>query len=312
MYVERYLPFIGKESVPVRQRVHTEDILRFADAIGETASAYCDVEYGKKSAYGAIIAPPTFAVTMKCNRIEGIWVAPVGRIHASQEFNYYKPIVAEREYIVKSKFKDAFEKTGKNGVMVFTVEEKTVYDLDMQPCVSFLITIITRGSLFEEHDRRCAETTEQEALEAAEEKAFSGVRFEDLSEGMALETVVLPAIDRVTIAKYAGASGDFNAIHLDDEAARKVNFKSVVGHGLLSMALESTVLGKWFGQPDRYFVKNFKTKFMSPAYVGEIPTCDASVTSLDADSRTAVFTYSMKNSSGADIINGTLTVAFSE
>ena len=96
MYVERYLPFIGKESVPVRQRVHTEDILRFADAIGETASAYCDVEYGKKSAYGAIIAPPTFAVTMKCNRIEGIWVAPVGRIHASQEFNYYKPIVAER------------------------------------------------------------------------------------------------------------------------------------------------------------------------------------------------------------------------
>lgn len=311
MYVERYLPFIGKESEPVRQTVHAEDIIRFADAIGDKSPIYRDAEYAKNTKYGAIIAPPTYAVTMKCNRVEGIWVAPVGRIHASQEFNYFKPIVAGQEYIVKAKFKDAFEKVGKNGVMVFTVEEKTVYDLDMNPCVSFLITIITRGNLFEAYDKAVAEGKVVETAAAAEEvKPSTVVKFEELTEGMELAPIVLPAFDRVTIAKYAGASGDFNAIHIDDEAAKNVNFKSVVGHGLLSMALEGSVLGNWFGMPEEYMVKNFKTKFMSPAYVGEVPTCTATVTKVNAEDRTAEFSYSMKNSSMADIINGTLIVAF--
>jgi len=42
--------------------------------------------------------------------------------------------------------------------------------------------------------------------------------------------------DRWVTARYAGASGDFNPIHLDDEVARAVGLPGKVLHGLWTMA----------------------------------------------------------------------------
>ncbi len=43
--------------------------------------------------------------------------------------------------------------------------------------------------------------------------------------------------DRYVTVRYAGASGDFNPIHLDDEFARSVGLPGRILHGLWSMAL---------------------------------------------------------------------------
>ena len=43
------------------------------------------------------------------------------------------------------------------------------------------------------------------------------------------------------IAAYAGASGDHNPIHLDDDFARKVGLPGVIAHGMLQMGLMATV-----------------------------------------------------------------------
>ena len=43
--------------------------------------------------------------------------------------------------------------------------------------------------------------------------------------------------DRYASARYAGASGDFNPIHLDDEFARSVGLPGRILHGLYTMAL---------------------------------------------------------------------------
>jgi len=48
------------------------------------------------------------------------------------------------------------------------------------------------------------------------------------------EVTVTP--DRYTTYLYAGASGDFNPIHLDDEFARSVELPSKILHGLWTMA----------------------------------------------------------------------------
>ena len=45
---------------------------------------------------------------------------------------------------------------------------------------------------------------------------------------------VLP--DRYTPIRYAGASGDFNPIHVDDEFARSVGLPGRILHGLWTMA----------------------------------------------------------------------------
>ena len=42
--------------------------------------------------------------------------------------------------------------------------------------------------------------------------------------------------DRYLTVRYAGASGDFNPIHIDDEFARQVGLPGKILHGLYTMA----------------------------------------------------------------------------
>lgn len=58
----------------------------------------------------------------------------------------------------------------------------------------------------------------------------------NLSEGDVLaELKVTP--DKYLPNRYAGASGDFNPIHIDPEFARQVGLPGAILHGLYSMAL---------------------------------------------------------------------------
>ena len=58
---------------------------------------------------------------------------------------------------------------------------------------------------------------------------------------------VLP--DRYLTYRYAGASGDFNPIHLDDEFARSVGLPRRVLHGLWTMAQVARAEGELAGDP---------------------------------------------------------------
>jgi len=55
--------------------------------------------------------------------------------------------------------------------------------------------------------------------------------------------------DRYLTYRYAGASGDFNPIHLDDEFARSVGLPSRILHGLWTMAQVARVHGELAGDP---------------------------------------------------------------
>jgi len=57
----------------------------------------------------------------------------------------------------------------------------------------------------------------------------------ELTQGAALpELRVTP--DRFLTVRYAGASGDFNPIHIDEEFARQVGLPGRILHGLWTMA----------------------------------------------------------------------------
>jgi acyl dehydratase len=55
-----------------------------------------------------------------------------------------------------------------------------------------------------------------------------------LQVGEELELRVTP--DKYVTVRYAGASGDFNPIHIDDEFAREVGLPGRILHGLWTMA----------------------------------------------------------------------------
>ena len=61
------------------------------------------------------------------------------------------------------------------------------------------------------------------------------------------ELRVTPAVD--TTVRYAGASGDFNPIHLDDEFARSVDLPGHILHGLWTMAQVARSAGEAAGDP---------------------------------------------------------------
>jgi acyl dehydratase len=62
------------------------------------------------------------------------------------------------------------------------------------------------------------------------------------------ELRVLPAPD--TTVRYAGASGDFNPIHLDDEFARSVGLPGRILHGLWTMAQVARAQTEAAGGPE--------------------------------------------------------------
>jgi len=55
--------------------------------------------------------------------------------------------------------------------------------------------------------------------------------------------------DRYLTVRYAGASGDFNPIHIDDEFARSVGLPGRILHGLWSMAQVARAHTEAFGGP---------------------------------------------------------------
>ncbi|HWE09732.1 MAG TPA: MaoC/PaaZ C-terminal domain-containing protein [Solirubrobacteraceae bacterium] len=57
--------------------------------------------------------------------------------------------------------------------------------------------------------------------------------------------------DRFLTVRYAGASGDFNPIHIDEEFARQVGLPGRILHGLWTMAQVARAHTEALGGPDK-------------------------------------------------------------
>jgi acyl dehydratase len=57
--------------------------------------------------------------------------------------------------------------------------------------------------------------------------------------------------DRYLTVRYAGASGDYNPIHIDEEFAKQVGLPGKILHGLYTMAQVARAQTEGAGGPDR-------------------------------------------------------------
>ena len=83
--------------------------------------------------------------------------------------------------------------------------------------------------------------------------------FEDVLEDQQLPSFQ-NTITRTHIVKYAGASGDFNPVHHDEEFAKSVGLPSVFAMGLMHGGMLSRVLTEWAGDG---CVRRYKIRFSS-------------------------------------------------
>ncbi len=95
----------------------------------------------------------------------------------------------------------------------------------------------------------------------------------DTTAGQELAPLVKPPITQEQLRRYAEASGDYNPIHLDEQAARRVGLDGVIAHGMLSMAFLGQFVNQQIaGIPGARMVQ-FRVRFMNMVRLGDIITC---------------------------------------
>ncbi len=69
--------------------------------------------------------------------------------------------------------------------------------------------------------------------------------FEAVRLGEELPPLTKAPVDRVQLARYAGASGDFNPVHVDEVYARSLGMPSVYAPGMLVMGILGQLVSDW-------------------------------------------------------------------
>lgn len=97
-----------------------------------------------------------------------------------------------------------------------------------------------------------------------------------LTQGQAIELAVTP--DRFVTVRYAGASGDFNPIHIDEEFAQSVGLPGRILHGLWTMAQVARACTDAAGGPEH--LRALSVQFRGLGRLEQEIVVSASVTSV--------------------------------
>jgi len=100
-----------------------------------------------------------------------------------------------------------------------------------------------------------------------------------MKPGETFELTVTP--DRFTTVRYAGASGDFNPIHIDEEFARQVGLPGRILHGLWTMAQVARAHSEALGGPDK--LARLSVQFRGMGVMESEITVTGTVREVDGD-----------------------------
>jgi acyl dehydratase len=94
-----------------------------------------------------------------------------------------------------------------------------------------------------------------------------------MNPGDKLELKVMP--DPYVTVRYAGASGDFNPIHIDEQFAKQVGLPGRILHGLWTMAQVARAHTEAAGGPEK--LKRLSVEFRGMGALGEEITVTGTV-----------------------------------
>src|SRR5690606_13221031 len=105
------------------------------------------------------------------------------------------------------------------------------------------------------------------------------------------------------VAAFARLSGDYNALHLDDEFAARTEFSQRVVHGFLHASLLSTLVGTKL--PGRGALYTSQTiEFTRPVFIGDTVEARATVERIDVDTRLVTLSTEIFSQRGECVLRG--------
>lgn len=109
---------------------------------------------------------------------------------------------------------------------------------------------------------------------------LDGYDIEDLKPGMSASFA--KTISEADIVMFAGASGDNNAMHINEEFARTTAFKGRIAHGMLTASVISAAIASRLPGPGTIYLGQ-NLRFKAPVRPGDTVHATVTVKELIAD-----------------------------
>jgi acyl dehydratase len=137
---------------------------------------------------------------------------------------------------------------------------------------------------------------------------YAKVYFDDVKVGDELPPLVKGPIQQIQLTRYAGASGDFNPIHQDEEFARAAGMGGVFAHGMLSMGFVAQAVTDWAGAGR---VQKIGVRFAALVRLKDTVTCRGRVVGTSQKDGVNLVELDIwaENQKGEKVVTGKATVA---
>lgn len=137
---------------------------------------------------------------------------------------------------------------------------------------------------------------------------YARVYGDDVRVGDELPPLVKGPLVQIQLTRYAGASGDFNPIHQDDEFARAAGMDGVFAHGMLTMGFVAQALTDWAGAGS---VRRLGVRFAALVRLKDTVTCRGRVvgTTRQDDRHLVDLEVWAENQRGEKVVAGRASVA---
>jgi acyl dehydratase len=121
----------------------------------------------------------------------------------------------------------------------------------------------------------------------------------ELKVGEALKEIQLGPVDRITLIKYAGASGDYNPIHTIDEEAKKAGLPGIIAHGMWTMGNLAKLFTEFY---EEGFIQDYTIRFKGMVFLNDVVTLQAEL----AEENENILTFKVRavNQNGNEVIKG--------
>lgn len=105
-------------------------------------------------------------------------------------------------------------------------------------------------------------------------------------------------VDKYRAIYYAGASGDYNPIHIDPEFGKMVGLGGAILQGLCTLAFTAKTVTNWTGDPGR--LKRIKCRFTAPVMMEDTISIQGTV--IDVQAGRARLELKVTNQAGAEVL----------
>lgn len=101
------------------------------------------------------------------------------------------------------------------------------------------------------------------------------LNFQDVAIGDTIFTLVKEPISKIQVVRYAGASGDFNPIHIDTQEGREQ-----IVHGMLVMGFVGQAVTSWVMKK---YLRKFSVRFTGMTRPNDVITVSGKVAEKEQD-----------------------------